>query len=220
MDFNAHTIENFLSESERFVLVNAALSISEAEWNANTSHSFWQGRVINLPTLGSVNPIAYKLIRDEIFPRIREALITQYAPKLPVYPDAMDMVRWPVGLYQNPHWDDMSGLGEEHAWNAHRKYGVILYLNDDYEGGQTYYPKFNHYITPKAGMLAMHPGDETHEHGVTQVNKSVRYTISSFWHHKPSKVMFNEFKDDYYNITTQPRKTSSTGFLDNLEAII
>jgi len=199
MEFKAYTVEDFLSKDETYVLVNAAISITEEQWNSENTHPFWQGRVIHLPQLSLVSKPAYSLISHEIFPRIRKKLVSQYDLDLPTFPDSIDLVRWPVGLSQPTHWDDMKGLGEENSWNSHRKYGVIIYLNDDYEGGQTYYPKFNHYITPKAGMLAVHPGDEIHEHGVTAIKKTIRYTLSSFWHHTPSKVVIPEFHDEYYN---------------------
>jgi hypothetical protein len=58
---------------------------------------------------------------------------------------------------------------------------AIIYLNDDYEGGHTYYPNFNFDITPKSGSLAVHPGNVDHLHGVTEVKNLMRYTIASFW---------------------------------------
>jgi hypothetical protein len=63
----------------------------------------------------------------------------------------------------------------------HRAYGSIIYLNDTYEGGHTYYKNFNHEVTPKAGALAVHPGDSEHLHGVTEIKDGMRYTIASFW---------------------------------------
>lgn len=198
MDFNAHTIENFLSPEEIKILLDVC-TLGDDTWAAANpySNSTFKDRAIPLGKVKETSTPAYRLLRDEIFPRIRTALIKQYAPEEPIYPDLISLIRWPIGMKQDPHWDDMKGLGDE-INNGHRKYGVIIYLNDDYEGGQLFYPKFNYYITPKAGMLAMHPGDELHEHGVTEVQKGSRYTVASFWHHTRSKIDTPEFFDEYY----------------------
>ena len=81
---------------------------------------------------------------------------------------------------QPAHADDMTNY-EGMEWFHHRHYGAILYLNDDYKGGHTFYPQHNFEIIPKAGTLALHPGDTNHLHGVTKIKNSKRYTIASFW---------------------------------------
>ena len=66
-------------------------------------------------------------------------------------------------------------------WFHHREFGAVVYLNDDFESGYTYYPNFDVEIKPKAGTLVLHPGDEIHRHGVRGSRGGNRYTISSFW---------------------------------------
>jgi hypothetical protein len=199
MEFKAYTVEEFLSPADLELLSTSIHNFTEEQWNSATDHPFWKGRGINIADLKKFDRKAYSLVLYEVFPRIRAELIKKYNLETSIYPDTLALIRWPVGLFQNPHWDDMKGYGEEETKNGHRKFGTIVYLNDTYEGGQTYYPKFNHYITPKAGMLAMHPGDELHEHGVTEVKKSIRYTISCFWHYERARVADrSEFHDEYY----------------------
>jgi hypothetical protein len=88
-------------------------------------------------------------------------------------------------MEQPPHADDMTNAKSENEnsldWFAHREYGAIIYLNDNYNGGHTYYPNHNFDIKPEAGKLAVHPGNPEHLHGVTKVSDEIRYTLASFW---------------------------------------
>jgi hypothetical protein len=58
------------------------------------------------------------------------------------------------------------------------RYGVVLYLNEDFEGGELIYPDLKIEIKPKKGMLVYHPGDEKHR--VSKVTSGERYTLTSF----------------------------------------
>jgi predicted 2-oxoglutarate/Fe(II)-dependent dioxygenase YbiX len=59
------------------------------------------------------------------------------------------------------------------------KFGVVLYLNDDYEGGEINYPKLNLSIKPKARSLIIHPAGEPH--GAMPVTLgNTRYILSVF----------------------------------------
>ena len=84
-------------------------------------------------------------------------------------------------MNQPPHCDDMSDSKKENKNFNHRYFGCVIYLNDDYIGGETFYPDHNFKIVPKSGTLAIHLGDCNHRHGVTEVKENTRYTIASFW---------------------------------------
>lgn len=59
-------------------------------------------------------------------------------------------------------------------------HGFVVYLNDDYEGGQIYYPKKNIIIKPKRCSLVIHPGTEEYSHGVKTVELGTRYALTMF----------------------------------------
>jgi hypothetical protein len=54
---------------------------------------------------------------------------------------------------------------------------VIIYLNDDFEGGGTYFPLFNKVINGKTGDLLFYPGGITHPHGGKKITKGKRYLL-------------------------------------------
>ena len=102
-----------------------------------------------------------------------------------IYPEQAEIMRWQVGMDQNPHIDKMADpeTGEdiypETAWAS------ILYLNDNYDGGKTYFEPcpelpMGFEIEPQAGKLVMFQGMEFY-HGVTKVRRAERYTLP-FWY--------------------------------------
>ncbi len=60
-------------------------------------------------------------------------------------------------------------------------YAAVLYLNDDYNGGELFFPKFDYDIVPEPGSLVIFPSGELYEHGVRPVKEGpVRYVIPVF----------------------------------------
>lgn len=180
MTFKAVTIDNFISQRDAQALVRFAQSIEKWD-NGGTMDDFWNNRSLNAITIyqdfnKDIGAYLYEL-RDKVGKAIAEAYGVEK-----VYPDLFQMVRWFPGQEQVPHSDDMTEHNnEELEWFRHRHYGSIIYLNDDYQGGRTYYPQHNFEIVPKSGTLAIHPGDPEHLHGVSKIEGSIRYTIASFW---------------------------------------
>lgn len=58
---------------------------------------------------------------------------------------------------------------------------VIIYLNDDYNGGELFFPDYNFEIKPPSKSMIMFPGTENYMHGVKEVLPgSTRYVLPSF----------------------------------------
>lgn len=61
------------------------------------------------------------------------------------------------------------------------RYAAIIYLNDDYAGGELFFDKLNFSIKPKPGSLLIFPGTDEYSHGVKHVqNGPIRYIIVGF----------------------------------------
>lgn len=79
------------------------------------------------------------------------------------------------------HRTTSDSFWEEHSDDAGGEeilYGVVLYLNEDFEGGELIYPDLEIEIKPKKGMLVYHAGSEKHR--VSKVMSGNRYTLTSF----------------------------------------
>jgi hypothetical protein len=172
--FNGKIIEDFISKENCSYLINAA--VASDLWQT-AGHEFWDNRTINYTNMIVFDKKAADIMID-VLVRCQQSIKESYGLEK-IYPDLLQVIRWFPGMQQAPHADDMSNT--DITGHAHRAFGSVLYLNDDYEGGHTYYPNFNFDITPKAGTLAFHPADVAHLHGVTEVKDSIRYTVASFW---------------------------------------
>lgn len=106
--------------------------------------------------------------------------------------------KWNIGGSVEPH-SDISDLEGNLNNNSTNKFTVILYLNDDYDGGELYFTQHNISIKPKTGSILMFPGDHTNIHGVGEVLKNSRYTLVSWWDYD-SKFINNDkdFSNDLY----------------------
>jgi hypothetical protein len=61
------------------------------------------------------------------------------------------------------------------------QYAAILYLNDDYIGGELFFDKINVTLKPKPGTLVIFPGSEEFHHGVNFVKDGpMRYVVVGF----------------------------------------
>jgi hypothetical protein len=57
-------------------------------------------------------------------------------------------------------------------------FGITIYLNDDFDGGELIYPDLGLSITPKAGSMVIHNANIKHQ--VFPVVDGERYSISTF----------------------------------------
>jgi hypothetical protein len=61
------------------------------------------------------------------------------------------------------------------------KYATILYLNDDYVGGELFFEKNGIEIKPEKRSMLIFPGNDEFEHGVKHVGKGpIRYVLVGF----------------------------------------
>lgn len=104
--------------------------------------------------------------------------------------------KWNPGGMVEPHSDTSDLYGNENE-NSSNKYTVILYLNDDYDGGNLYFTQHNIEIKPKIGSIITFPGNHENIHGVSEVSNKVRYTIVSWWDIEDYKI--NEEEELIWN---------------------
>jgi hypothetical protein len=173
--FNARVIKNFISKEDCEHLVNIAKSLNF--WESGGS-DFWDNRVFNYHSMLEFDKKAAKIMLKANVD-CGDLIQKEYSLESPVYSDTLQLIRWFPGMDQGPHADDMTN--SKFKGFEHRAFGSIIYLNDDYSGGHTFYPNFDIEVVPETGSLAVHPGDPEHLHGVTTIEDSIRYTIASFW---------------------------------------
>ena len=111
--------------------------------------------------------------------------------------ERLQLQKYPKGGYYKEHFDAKS---EDHFQKdksfSQRKYSMIIYLNDDFIGGETVFPKKDISVKPLQGRLLLfsnmfnetnyvHPFSSHLSNKITEGEK----WILSIWHHDFSKVV-------------------------------
>jgi 2OG-Fe(II) oxygenase superfamily len=189
--------DQLLSRDECEYLVWLAETVSE--WPSSMV-DFWDQRNIGLLTTIPKHMFASvataKLVLG-IYYKTKEFLSKSFGVEC--YCDQMGLVRWPSGSFQMPHIDNVP--------NMSRFAGCVIYLNDDYDGGVTYYPFYDRQINPLVGRIFAHDSGESHSHGVTKISTKTRYTISSTWSTDPKDSNYEaeiQSLTNYINNCSQP----------------
>jgi Rps23 Pro-64 3,4-dihydroxylase Tpa1-like proline 4-hydroxylase len=88
------------------------------------------------------------------------------------------ILRYPPGGHYVPHQDAGSDM-------RYRYFTVVCYLNDDFEGGHTWFPSLNYSATPQAGKAMLFPS--IFYHCAQPVIQGEKFVIVS-WVHGPSPL--------------------------------
>jgi len=145
------------------------------------THDYWRDRVLYFNNMPERDRAIKLRIRELIYQQI-ELLHQHFAYSGPLYPETVNLVSWPQNLEMTPHVDQDNGF-------AQRMFAAVGYLNDDYEGGEIYFPEIDKSIKPKAGMLvAFHCGPK-HRHGVRATSgNALRYTFPSWFTERKESI--------------------------------
>lgn len=92
------------------------------------------------------------------------------------------VLRYTRGSHYKPHSDSDVINPETRRWKKtqNRDYSLLIYLDEDFEGGELIFPNFNFRLRPRAGMLAAFPSDCRYLHGAMPVLSGVRHAIVSW----------------------------------------
>jgi prolyl 4-hydroxylase len=150
-NYDIKEIPNFLTDEECnkiIELTNNKLTPSRIYSDKNDVYST-DSRISNQTWLYDSYPII-KQISD----RIRQYTNTVYNHQEP-----LQVVNYPVGGFFHPHYDACEG-SEEFCKRMDGKYGprlftVLFYLNDNFTGGETIFPKINKIISPEKGKAVI-----------------------------------------------------------------
>lgn len=182
--------ENFMTNEELTFLLNAAKTITiwdktETRYNENGTviydSTYWENRVATQPSLDKNDPKISQTIM-KLQERLKKEVDDFF--NVDAIPTSPAIVRWLPGQLQNPHADkelhDGPDAGQPNDFPWYDLSG-LFYLNDDYEGGELYFPLQNIQFKPKSGGAYFFPGDKNFIHGVTEITSGIRYVIPFFW---------------------------------------
>ena len=169
---------NFVTDEECDFLLKCAKESTPV----NTNNQYFDDMVIYPQGMQSLEGVE---LMDDITTRMLETTCKNFEITQPMYRDAMILGVWVEGKYMAPHQDNQNLPGQEEYSTPWREYTAILYLNDDYEGGELLLPDKELRIKPKKAQLcAIEAGER---HGVAAIKKGVRYTLITWFTSKEEK---------------------------------
>jgi hypothetical protein len=178
--------ENFMTKEEHEFLLDAAKKITI--WDVTETHynedgvvtydsDYWKDRVATSPTLNKLDP-QISIVIANMVKRFKKDVDSYF--EVDAKETSPAIVRWLPGQLQMPHADKQLPNGEPNDFPWFDLAG-LFYLNDDYEGGELYFPNQGIEFKPKPGAAYFFPGDLNYVHGVREITSGIRYVIPFFW---------------------------------------
>jgi predicted 2-oxoglutarate/Fe(II)-dependent dioxygenase YbiX len=210
-----YVIENILSESERIELVDRLLN--KSAWVVHPGREDNDSRQ-HYTLAGSADAsliIADRLIKERLLIEIEKSF-----GQLFLLPLNMSFNRWMIGDSLGMHNDSGKSDGElilekrghepppvgvsEHLNDV----GAVVYLTDEYEGGEIFFDKQRTRLKVKAGSAVIFPASHLYRHGVTKLISGERLTMTSFWVSARSVALtlVNEIYPDWWLRVANPEK--------------
>ena len=155
---NIHRIKNFITEDEAKALVKLTETTSPEpdpdQWDGMIWYNEETRRVLSV----------YR-------PKVMECFKNLFGIDCKFYGGAY-LVKWTESKQMDLHVDDL-GDGNNHV-------SAVLYLNDDYEGGNINFPTHNLSIKPEKYELLVFPGNLNYAHEVQEIVSGSRFTVP-YW---------------------------------------
>jgi hypothetical protein len=168
-----YEIQNFITEDELDQVMQFVELRDSADWDSETQYEFWSGKTLK-PNL---------LKEDNIFDSINQRAKTLFSGDFDL--TGISLHRYMMDDALGEHTDDHEG----HRVNSEKVFcGIVIYYNDEYEGGELNYPNLNIVHKPRSRSLVLHGGEILH--GTLPVkSNSIRYISTMFVKHKLNEVV-------------------------------
>lgn len=186
VDENIYYIENFINPKDLIVFIEALNGNDQYESidgsGPHVSNMFFHDSEINRLWINKYIPRIDKHIVDD-----GDFYINENNPL------------WIIDYKENFAFSDQSPKAEDASWifpphadaddtynslNKNLTKGWVIYLTDQYDGGELVYIHKGISLKPKAGTIVVHPGTKEYQHGVKKFSNGKRIIISGFNHKK------------------------------------
>lgn len=185
---NIHVFKNFISAEDINKIQSFAKTINEwsnakeeDEFNEDGictyDASYWNNRQCSHEILKRISPEIYNLI-DSYIDKMADVAGSIFGCKLSKRPPCI--IRWFPGIEQQPHADKQMPDGSPNPFPDY-DLNSLFYYNNDFGGGELYYPQHGITIKPEPGLAVLHPGDIHYLHGVKTVTSGERFTTPAFY---------------------------------------
>lgn len=168
LDDNIFYIENFIAEEEKNILLQEACN--KKTWkDPKIYDEIWDSKIKIPQTING------KKILNIVQQRVKDLIDDEnniYIKTLVI----QRIISNELEIGMNDHYDS----GGHSETDIYITKGCVIYLNEDFDGGELEYVYKNIKIKPKSKMLVVHPGTKEYTHKVLNVKNGTRYMLSGF----------------------------------------
>jgi hypothetical protein len=210
-DGNVRIYEDVLDPADVLAVNTFFREFNYKDLKAN-QFGYWGKRLINVQTpienpgyetcLEEMHPIIRRL-RDKTIDILNEDVkLARWEPTSPnfikMWKDSNPGIPFDKSdeLEMFIHIDNQEHMEKPIHWAS------VYYPNDEYEGGEIYYPDYDYLYKPKPNSVAFHSGMT--KHGVKKVTSGERFCLASLimiqnvWNENPKPVVTNNEKDPWH----------------------
>ncbi len=158
-----YEIEDFISVEQQKEILEYCSNLDESEWWQSHSPEYKRSFFYGRQKLGTLPDVFSEI--DENIDSLFSGMLVKYAVCLQRHKDEK-----PMAVHKDYHTYDPQ---------SYVRFGIVIYYNDDYVGGEIAYPSLGISHKPKARSLVMHGGNI--RHGTRPVTSgSHRYFSTTF----------------------------------------
>ena len=162
-----YEIEDFVTVEQQEKVLEYCASLKDSDWFSDDKYvsDFFKNKIFDKITLDAISEIDEKI----------KTLVHDCYMLHPV-----NLIRHLENDFMYPHTDDHKDNEQANERKTYSRYGLIIYYNDDYQGGELVYPNLGIVHKPKARSLLIHSGK--HLHGTSKVIGNLpRYCSTTFF---------------------------------------
>ncbi len=179
-------VKNFIDAAECRLMTRFLLSRPRAPLGVYDQENSTSGDARFRRDPGRVTDyVDYSPKKNTVLNWIRRAIKTQIVPRFHV---EIEWFEKPAILYYRPggkygeHADSQYYDRDRNLWIKclDRDYSLLIYLNEDFTGGELYFKKFDYTYQPKAGDLLVFPSNHIYMHEARPVTNGQRLAVVSW----------------------------------------
>jgi predicted 2-oxoglutarate/Fe(II)-dependent dioxygenase YbiX len=161
-----YEIEDFVTVEQQEKILEYCANLKDSEWVSDDQYvsDFFKNKIKSINQLDALTEIDKKI----------ETLVNDCFMLHPI-----TLIRHVENDFMFPHTDHHEDNEQANETKTYARYGLVVYYNDDYQGGELVYPNLGIVHKPKARSLVIHSGK--HLHGTTRVVGNPRYCSTTFF---------------------------------------
>lgn len=174
-------IQDFFTKEECEKLI-AYYESSAEDWMETC---FYNARVMN--PLAPIKKNLYPEVNEYYFHEIRNKFqkVAEESLGIKLRNLTLSAHKWLPGSFASDHADNAELDGTPNAWQDN-KVVTIIYLNDNYEGGNLTFRDHELSIAPKQGTVMVFDVGINNVHGVSKIESGERFTMLLSWDYADS----------------------------------